>query len=771
MKPLIPLLPSTLRSGLLVVWLALAAAGHAQVPTVMSYQGRLQANGTNFNGLGYFRFALLDAGVNTNLTARATAVVNSLQRTVTGITVTLGGSGYVTPPHVTISSTVGSGAKAEATLKYDEVIGIAVTDGGSGYDGRNPPSVIIEPPPVGLSYTVYWVNDTGGPGGRPAQPVEVPVVDGLFSVMLGDTSIPNMMTLPVEVFTHPDVHLRIWFSEDPQGAGVVLSPDQALGSAGYAMMAAQVAAGAITAEALAPGAISSTQLANNAVNSAKLAAGSVTTSHLVDRAVTVAKLGNAAVGNAQLADGAVTTVKLADATVSSSKLADASISNIKLADGAVTGGKLSASAVTSDKLGNASVTSGKLASGAVTSAAIENGTITSADLDLTELSTWFWRTDGNAGTWPGAQFVGTKDNRAFEVKVNNARALHLEPGIESPNLIGGYSNNNLDSNLSGVVIGGGGSLTNGINFVRADFATIGGGAGGTISADADFATIGGGRGNIVQADAAFAVIAGGRDNQIRTNAVLSVIGGGAENLVTNDAIWATIGGGDANWAVGSYAMLPGGTKNTAGKYCLAAGRRAKATHIGSFVWADSANEDFSTTASQQFLIRAAGGVGINTTQPQSALDVNGETTTKVLTITGGADVAEPFPVAGDDIPAGALVTIDPTTPGQLVLSAQAYDKRVAGIVSGANGVQPGLTLRQTNGLEGGRNIALTGRVYALADAGNGAIEPGDLLTTSDTPGHAMKATDATRAQGAIVGKAMSSLNQGRGFVLVLVSLQ
>ena len=56
----------------------------------------------------------------------------------------------------------------------------------------------------------------------------------------------------------------------------------------------------------------------------------------------------------------------------------------------------------------------------------------------------------------------------------------------------------------------------------------------------------------------------------------------------------------------------------------------------------------------------------------------------------------------------------------------------------------------------GKMRALSGRVYALADASNGAIKPGDLLTSSDIPGHCMKVTDSHLAQGAIIGKAMSS---------------
>jgi hypothetical protein len=66
---------------------------------------------------------------------------------------------------------------------------------------------------------------------------------------------------------------------------------------------------------------------------------------------------------------------------------------------------------------------------------------------------------------------------------------------------------------------------------------------------------------------------------------------------------------------------------------------------------------------------------------------------------------------------------------------------------------------------------LTGRVYCLVDASTGAIEPGDLITTSATPGYGMRVTDHARAQGAIIGKAMTGQASGKGLVLVLVSLQ
>lgn len=142
-----------------------------------------------------------------------------------------------------------------------------------------------------------------------------------------------------------------------------------------------------------------------------------------------------------------------------------------------------------------------------------------------------------------------------------------------------------------------------------------------------------------------------------------------------------------------------------------------------------------------------------------------------LELLGGSDLAEPFAMSEGEVPAGALVVIDSENPGKLKLSSRAYDTRVAGIVSGAGGVKPGLTLSQKEVFEDGQNVAINGRVYCLADASYGAIRPGDMLTTSATPGHAMKATDRNRAYGSVIGKAMSGLDNDTGLVLVLVNLQ
>ncbi|HXJ75654.1 MAG TPA: hypothetical protein VNM37_22550, partial [Candidatus Dormibacteraeota bacterium] len=144
---------------------------------------------------------------------------------------------------------------------------------------------------------------------------------------------------------------------------------------------------------------------------------------------------------------------------------------------------------------------------------------------------------------------------------------------------------------------------------------------------------------------------------------------------------------------------------------------------------------------------------------------------KSLSILGGADLAEPFPMTDAEVEPGSVVVIDSKHPGHLKASSRAYDTKVAGVVSGAGGIQAGVSLIQADQLEGGKNVALTGRVYVQVDASQGAIEPGDLLTTSDMPGCAMKVTDPARAQGAILGKAMSASAEGRGLVLALVTLQ
>src|SRR5262249_6305644 len=137
----------------------------------------------------------------------------------------------------------------------------------------------------------------------------------------------------------------------------------------------------------------------------------------------------------------------------------------------------------------------------------------------------------------------------------------------------------------------------------------------------------------------------------------------------------------------------------------------------------------------------------------------------------GADLAERFEVSEAARP-GMVVAIDPDRPGSLCIARGAYNRRVAGVISGANKLDAGMILANLPGAKDSLPVALSGRVWVNADATKRAIEPGDLLTSAEQPGYAMRVTDRGKAQGAVIGKAMTGLKKGEtGLVLVLINLQ
>jgi hypothetical protein len=142
----------------------------------------------------------------------------------------------------------------------------------------------------------------------------------------------------------------------------------------------------------------------------------------------------------------------------------------------------------------------------------------------------------------------------------------------------------------------------------------------------------------------------------------------------------------------------------------------------------------------------------------------------ILELGAGLDLAEGFNVSeAARIKPGSVLVIDPDNPGKLALCKVPYDKKVAGIVAGARNMNSGVRLGAG---QFDYDVALAGRVYCNVDASENNIMPGDLLTTSSIPGHAMKAENHEHAQGAIIGKAMEKLSKGtRGQILVLVTLQ
>jgi len=135
-----------------------------------------------------------------------------------------------------------------------------------------------------------------------------------------------------------------------------------------------------------------------------------------------------------------------------------------------------------------------------------------------------------------------------------------------------------------------------------------------------------------------------------------------------------------------------------------------------------------------------------------------------------ADCAEHFNIGNEVyVEPGTVMVVGED--GALFPSQQAYDKRVAGVISGAGDYKPGIVLDKQPSESNRQPVALLGKVFCKVDAQYGAIEVGDLLTTAPTPGHAMKAEDPLKAFGAVIGKALRPWAEGQGLIPILIALQ
>ena len=376
--------------------------------------------------------------------------------------------------------------------------------------------------------------------------------------------------------------------------------------------------------------------------------------------------------------------------------------------GAVDGNGLAPQAVRNEHLTKGSVGLDALMDNSVNSGRIVDGSIGEVDLadrSVTppKLSMSYWTTKGNLNEGGEMIFLGTLDARPVDFRVNNKRALRLEPNPVSPIVVGGHEVNDAGKNAAGAVIGGGGqpnqpnkaegefSVVDGgaDNLAKGAFSVVGGGLGnqalGNRSAVGggranksegpgsligggfsnrvtnSFASIGGGHANLASgyvstisggwgntATGVVAVVSGGQENRALGDA--SAIAGGWNNLASGygttvaggrgnraEGAFASVGGGTNNVASGLFAAIPGGRENQAlGEASFAAGARARAAHNGAFVWADGGKGSFASTGDNQFLIRAAGNVGIDTDKPDQKLTVNGAVKAKSFLGDGSA---------------------------------------------------------------------------------------------------------------------------------------
>jgi hypothetical protein len=281
-----------------------------------------------------------------------------------------------------------------------------------------------------------------------------------------------------------------------------------------------------------------------------------------------------------------------------------------------------------------------------------------------------------------------------------------------PSIIAGFKNNTgttPDGQVAkGATIAGGGQLGS-QNMVTGDFGTIGGGTGNTAGV--------------------LGAVPGG---ELNTASGLGSFAAGDRSQATGKM--STVGGGSSNAASGDYATVPGGALNTAAGYnSFAAGFQATASHQSTFVWNDGVGT-FESTAPDQFLIHATGGVGIGTPAPAEALDVVGNVKADGLCI--GTDCRTAWPSGGGSaltgVTAGQGLTGGGTT-GNVTVSI------AGGGVTNAMLQNSSLTLTAGPGLSGGG-------VMSLGDTRTLSVDFGATqarLSSTCNSGSAIRAVDAS----------------------------
>jgi hypothetical protein len=472
---------------------------------VFTYQGRVLDNGTNFNGAGQFKFALVTSS-NANNQATATAVMggSSPHEFVENFANLYGGSGYTNAPTVTISGGGGSGAQASATISGGVVTAINIINPGSGYTSA--PTVTIAAPPLDISYITYWSNDgTSTNGAEPTSDVSVNVANGLFTVVLGDTTIANMTAISASLFSQPNLQLRIWFNDGVNGSAA-LNPLQNLTPSPYAVFAdnASNLLGTLSAAQI-NGPMASGNLAGTYGNS-----------------VTLNNANNSFSGNGAALTG-----------VNAATLNGVSASGFW------------------EATGNTGTTTGVNFLGTTDNQPLEIHVNGARALRL-EPDTSGSDAPNVIGGCPGNKV----DAGIFGAFIGGGGTTNLifgglpgTNGISANSCtVSGGLQNSIQQGSSGSAIGGGED-----NTVQANSgdSVICGGSGNSVVGG--LSSIVGGAGNVIQAETSF--IGGGINNTIQSTAIYSTIGGGQYN--TNAGQYATVPGGYGNAAQGNWSFAAG----------------------------------------------------------------------------------------------------------------------------------------------------------------------------------------------------------------------
>jgi hypothetical protein len=289
-----------------------------------------------------------------------------------------------------------------------------------------------------------------------------------------------------------------------------------------------------------------------------------------------------------------------------------------VAANAVSSAGLQADSITTDKILNGTIADADIASSGIGGDKIVVGDLQAQRLKVGENHTL----GGYLATIAG----GYQNTATGPVSVISGGQLNVV-GADNGTVSGGYENTVSGNNAS---IGGGYD-----NVASGWAARIGGGSWNP--ATNNYSTVGGGRlnlnyggagvisgGAINRLDPSYAsTIGGGGQNRMDTNANYDVIGGGWANSVGTNNGFSVISGGALNRLANNvyFATIPGGWSNeVSGSLSFAAGYRARTPHLGSFVWADSTEADFTSTANNQFSIRANGGVRFETAGQGLLLD-------------------------------------------------------------------------------------------------------------------------------------------------------